>query len=121
MIDTRPSADNRNMLRRWLSFVLLFALLIGLGGVASACPTCKDNLGDPSSANLARGFYYSILFMLSMPYLILGSIGLYFYLLVRKARREKEAVQVAAEPVVASALIHVPEKRELVSAGAEDQ
>src|SRR6185436_10359396 len=36
--------------------------------IASACPTCKDSLAhDPASANLVRGYAYSILFMLSMP------------------------------------------------------
>ena len=72
--------------------------------VASACPTCKDDLAsDPASANLARGFYYSILFMLSMPYLIFGSIGFYFYRLVRQAQRERELATAAqaASPIVA--------------------
>lgn len=84
------------MLRRLLTFALLFVLVLFVAQAASACPTCKDNLGDPASANLARGFYYSILFMLSMPYLILGCIGFYFYSLIRKARREREAAEAAA-------------------------
>ena len=43
-----------------------------LTGVASACPSCKESLHDPASANLARGFYYSILFMVSMPFVNYG-------------------------------------------------
>jgi hypothetical protein len=55
--------------------------------VASACPTCKDNLAhDPASANLVRGYAYSIMFMLSMPPLIFGSLCAYFYWEVRKAK-----------------------------------
>jgi hypothetical protein len=83
--------DNAFMRRPWLTLaVLLLLVLVAQSGWA--CPTCKDNLAaDPASANLARGFYYSILFMLSMPYLILTGIGLYFYSLVRKARLEREA------------------------------
>lgn len=91
-------ADNGSIMnRRFSTIALLFCLALGLllTSTVSACPTCKDNLGDPASANLARGFYYSILFMLSMPYLILGSIGFYFYTLVRRARREREALAAA--------------------------
>ena len=35
---------------------------------------------------LSAGFYYSILFMMAMPFLLLGSFGSYAYLLVRRAR-----------------------------------
>src|SRR6188768_2235981 len=77
-----------------LALALLFTSL------ASACPTCKDNLAhDPASANLARGFYYSILFMVSMPFVIFGSLSAYFYYEVRKAKARQAAEQVLAEPV----------------------
>jgi hypothetical protein len=71
---------------------LAMALAAALCEPALACPTCKDQLAhDPASANLARGFYYSILFMLSMPPLILGSLVAYFYWEVRKARARQGA------------------------------
>jgi hypothetical protein len=61
--------------------------------VALCCPTCKDNLAnDPAATNLARGYYYSILFMLSMPPLILGGLSAYFYWEVRKARALQAAL-----------------------------
>ena len=41
---------------------------------------------DPASANLVRGYAYSIMFMLSMPPLIFGSLCAYFYWEVRKAK-----------------------------------
>jgi hypothetical protein len=70
--------------------VLTLALVTILAEPALACPTCKDQLAhDPQAANLARGFYYSILFMLSMPPLILGGLASYFYWEVRKARAAK--------------------------------
>ena len=54
---------------------------------ASACPSCKEALAASSGGgDLVSGFFWSILFMLSMPFLLLGSLGLYFYFLVRKAR-----------------------------------
>jgi hypothetical protein len=58
--------------------------LIGAAAV-EACPTCKQALGD-NSANLVRGFGWSILFMMSAPFLILGGLGAYFYYEIRRAR-----------------------------------
>jgi heme/copper-type cytochrome/quinol oxidase subunit 2 len=67
-------------------------LVLLLAGVASACPTCKDSLAnDPASASLVRGFYYSIVFMVSMPYVIFGSLAAYFYWQIRKARAKQAA------------------------------
>lgn len=58
--------------------------------MAMACPNCKDALaGDPEAANLARGLYYSILFMLAMPALILTGLGSLFYWEVRRAKKRQ--------------------------------
>ncbi len=66
---------------------LALSIALVLCTAALACPTCKDQLAhDPESANIARGYAYSIVFMLSMPPLILGSLCAYFYWEVRKAR-----------------------------------
>lgn len=66
--------------------------------MATACPTCKDNLAhDPAAAGLVRGYAYSILFMLSMPPLIFGSLCGYFYWEVRRARAKAAILQAAAE------------------------
>ena len=84
---------------RTLTYVF-FLLAIG-SSVAVACPTCKENLAhDPASANLARGFYYSILFMLSMPPLIFGGLSAYFFWEVRRARA-REAAKAAEETKLA--------------------
>ena len=69
--------------KRWL-LVCLVVLLTPW--VAEACPTCKDGLAE-NSMHLVRGYGWSIMFMMSMPFLILGGIATYFYLLVRKANR----------------------------------
>ena len=67
------------------------ALLV-FADVALGCPTCKDQLAnDPAAQNIARGYFYSILFMLSMPALILVGLSTYFYLLVRQARKREGA------------------------------
>lgn len=73
-----------------LCLLAAFALLLW-PEFAAACPTCKDNLAhDPAAAGLVRGYAYSILFMLSMPPLIFGSLCAYFYWEVRRARAQAE-------------------------------
>jgi heme/copper-type cytochrome/quinol oxidase subunit 2 len=85
------SRATRNQL---VSNASALALALLLTGVAAACPTCKDNLAhDPAGANLARGYAYSILFMLSMPPLIFGILTAYFYWEVRRARARLAALQ----------------------------
>lgn len=81
---------------------LLFALvaLLVIAGVAEACPTCKDQIaGDPAAHNMARGYAYSIVFMLSVPPLILVGLGSYFYYEVRRAyaKQASEDAVVAAD------------------------
>ncbi len=72
---------------------LMMAVVIGCGaalvaGEALGCPTCKDSLadGDAAAANLARGYFYSILLMLAMPFTLAGSLGLYVW---REMRRQR--------------------------------
>ncbi len=74
--------------------VLLLALAVGvllLESAAWACPSCKESLGhsDPARANVVRGYFWSILFMMSMPFVILGSLGALFWWEVRKANAQK--------------------------------
>ena len=73
--------------KTWLLAILLTVLGAGL---VDACPTCKEGL-DENGGNLVRGYYWSILFMMSMPFLILASLSTMFYLDVRRARARKAA------------------------------
>jgi hypothetical protein len=70
----------------------VFVALV-LAGVASACPTCSDGLAgaDPHHQSIAAGFYYSILFMMSMPYLILGTFSYLAYRSIQRARGRNAA------------------------------
>lgn len=88
--------------RQHLSFALaVMALLLAFGSFAEACPNCKDTLeGDPAHQGLAKGIYFSILFMLSMPFLLFGSLCTYFYVLVQ---REKKRLAAAGQVAVATA------------------
>lgn len=64
---------------------------------AWACPNCKDSLAanDPSGTGLVQGYFWSIMFMVSMPFTILVGMSTYFFLLVRRARRAAAAGHVA--------------------------
>ena len=68
--------------------VLLACLLVA--GDAFGCPNCKDavNTSDPEGLNVARGYFYSILLMLAMPFTLVGSFGAYVW---REMRRQKAA------------------------------
>ncbi|WP_425616874.1 hypothetical protein NA78x_000535 [Anatilimnocola sp. NA78] len=75
------------------SFALACLAVLLLAGIAQACPTCKDQLAsDPETYNIARGYFWSILFMLTMPILIFTGLGSYFYWEVRRAYA-KEALE----------------------------
>jgi len=66
-----------------------------LAGVAQACPNCKnaiaENAAGGTGGDIARGFYYSILFMMSMPYILLGSLGCLAYVSIRRAKVQQES------------------------------
>ena len=85
-------APYRRIFTKTFAFFAAATVVLLFAGVASACPTCKESLAhDPAAANLARGFYYSILFMVSMPFVIFGSMSAYFYWEVRKAKARQAA------------------------------
>lgn len=77
---------------------LVVICFIGLSGwqtsTAEACPMCKvanedapafDANGNPIDVNARpRAYMYSILFMLSMPAVLLSSFGVTFYRMTRR-------------------------------------
>jgi len=80
-----------------------------------ACPTCKDGMAanDPEHEHMVKGYFYSILFMMGMPYLLLSSFCLYMYLEVRKARA-RDAAKASADsrtpkPLAPASAMAVPE------------
>jgi uncharacterized paraquat-inducible protein A len=76
-----------------------FALLVValFADAASACPTCREGLAenDPHGQSMAAGYYYSILFMMSMPFIILTTFGSVCYRSVKRAQAERDAAQAA--------------------------
>lgn len=86
------SGCNRMKLARaigLLSRALLVLVLVGLFcQLAHACPGCKDALAenDPHHARMVSGYFWSILFMMGMPFALVGTFGAYCYLEVRRRR-----------------------------------
>jgi len=85
-------------LRAWIALLAALGIVAMLATVASACPTCSEGLagGDPHHQSIAAGFYYSIIFMMSMPYLLLGSLGCLAYVSIRRAK-ERQDVDAACD------------------------
>ena len=71
--------------------VLVLVVAAVLATDAFGCPTCKDAVAgtDPEGMNLARGYFYSILIMLAMPFTLVGSFGVYVWREMRRQQREQ--------------------------------
>lgn len=71
-------------------FIVLLVVALVLPAVAAACPGCKDAKADGEypggAASLGRGFYYSILLMIAVPWTAVLSVG---FLIYRKQRHLK--------------------------------
>lgn len=96
------------MRRFGLAIVLLVTL--GLAGAAYACPNCAEampgsnspdgaagaggNAGGGGGGGLADGFYWSILFMLAVPYTLAGIGGYAIY----RALKKRPTLDAAATP-----------------------
>ncbi|MEX0679005.1 MAG: hypothetical protein WD063_18165 [Pirellulales bacterium] len=87
--------NTRSLIWRALVPAVCLAVVLGAASVASACPSCQQALRDDASqGDLARGIYYSILFMMSMPFAIVGTFaGLAYRAVKREQRRHAEAEQ----------------------------
>jgi len=65
--------------------VVALALTVAASAPAWGCPGCKESLAA-QGGDLAAGYNYSILFMMGMPFLLLGAGSLAMVLSVRRAR-----------------------------------
>ena len=90
-VSARKSATERRRQRPAAVATVVAFLLLGLAATeAFGCPTCKDGLiaSDDASANIARGYFYSILLMLAMPFTLASCFGMYVW---REYRRQQRA------------------------------
>jgi len=56
----------------WFFFSLLSALCFLCSAEAQACPACKEAVAKMGEVWASLGFNWSVLFMMSIPYLIVG-------------------------------------------------
>ena len=64
--------------------VVIVLMTGGLGGAcAEACPTCKDAMVHSNQKGIQLGYYWSILFMMAMPFSIFGGWMLYIWRVCR--------------------------------------
>lgn len=88
-------------MRPLLRVVLLLLLVAAvLPAVAGACPLCKDAKSDSDyaggTASLPSGFYYSIVFMVCAPFLVVGGLITRIVLTRRRLARAGASVHAAA-------------------------
>lgn len=92
----RLFSDHRSRITNHLAACGLALLFVALfADLANACPTCREGLAenDPHGQSMAAGYYYSILFMMSMPFVILTTFGSFCYRSVKRAQAERDAAE----------------------------
>ena len=81
----------RKLSRRFLTAFSALLLAVLCCSVADACPNCSNGLAEQSDGgDLVAGYFWSILFMMGMPFLLLTSFSGYMYLEVRRARAKRD-------------------------------
>ena len=87
-------------MRKYYAVIGLGVSIVVLLAAADAfgCPNCKDgvNTSDPQGLNIARGYFYSILLMLAMPFTLAGSFGAYVWREMRRQKRLAESTEPGA-------------------------
>ena len=78
--------------RRFAAWSAACAIVLVSAASAEACPMCKAALGSGAD-RFINAWGLSIVFMLSMPFVLAGSFSAYMYVLVRRARAEQAAKQ----------------------------
>ena len=73
--------------------VLLAVASVGGRGLSAVQSRRLAASNGGTQGNIVRGYFWSILFMLSMPFVIFGSLCTLMYLEIRKARRKLAARQ----------------------------
>ncbi len=72
--------------------LLAFLIVVLTASAVWACPNCKEALAanDVARTGVVKGYFYSILFMMGMPFALLTGFGAHMYRLTRKARAERD-------------------------------
>lgn len=97
----------KQFLSRLVNGAIAVAVVLAFASVAEACPSCKAALGSggDDGQGIVNGFFWSILFMMSMPFLLLGAFSAYFYVLVRRGQQTPAPAAEMHEPGRAGELV----------------
>jgi hypothetical protein len=69
----------------------MFALVVlAVPAVVEACPTCKEGLANGNHDAVGVGYFWSILLMMSMPFLIFAGWGIFIWRACRQRTTELE-------------------------------
>ena len=90
--------------------VVCLLVVVLVAAEAFGCPTCKDGIAanDTEGANLARGYFYSILLMLAMPLTLVSSFGAYVWREMRRQQRQGAPGLESHQVVAADASRRIP-------------
>lgn len=82
---------NRN---RMLIVALILVSAVAYCTVAEACPGCAEAQAGQGAerGGIVRGYMLSIIFMMSMPFLLVTTFGGYVFLHVRRTRLEAKRI-----------------------------
>ena len=88
------------MRRFRLALVLAGVVAVVAAADVLGCPNCKDavNTSDVEGLNMARGYFYSILLMLAMPFTLAGSFAAYVWREMRRQKRIADAAGAGSAP-----------------------
>ena len=81
----------RKLSASWIAILGLTVAMLALTTAdAWACPNCKEALAANSrdGSDLVRGYFYSILFMMGMPFTIVGAFSFSMYRAVKRAQAQ---------------------------------
>lgn len=79
------------MKRLWASLSLaLSALLLNGASAWAQCSVCRQAIRESGQEGLVRGLQWSVVFMLAVPLVMVGTIS---FLIVRSIRRQKAVQQ----------------------------
>ena len=84
-----------NLIRRFAAVacraLVVSCAVLAASATAWACPGCKEALASSDGGDLVGGFFWSILFMMGMPFAIFGTFAGSMYMAVRRARSAAES------------------------------
>jgi hypothetical protein len=95
-------------MRVYLGAALLAGAIIWSAAPADACPNCRTILSENEAVQerspeqeqaiaIARGFSWSVLVMLAVPYMLVGGMGAGLWYAMRKPQRGKPSANVTID------------------------